>query len=502
MKPDTYIPLPVQSFLMSHTFSFLQNPSAREGICMTFEKVIVQNILHGRSIVLCEAIQSMPRWQFIRASFPHVLHCGAIMLREKLRTTFADTQQSQKQTRAEQLQSSVDRGPLQFSQAETKLLYTLHWILLDAASECEDADLEVTQPKASITGPNKGGLLHDLASIQLFVYLFAPLIEQLKAVDFETLKLEAGLSIWVPLMANQQPLATLLSSPVKLFDFRYTPFGTQLVLGDTHRHGTEQKSAVYHGLVTKKHGIYVGEQNAVSSSGTSKPIKCNEDHDETGPMSKANEGTGKSTASEVTFANGAVDGSPIPPKATTESMDDEDDKHQSEAQVGDKLSDNPDIGFNRIQKFIIDQTEKMRSEKLQFPAGTDPVQTTSNSTALLATHFDVAVVRCLYCSEWTEPGVYWSLLYLFKRLLQVRSDWAQVKRETAKLIRMTKGRAVQHCPQKPYLFWSHMPSALLLNIRSASMPELSHTSFNRPIPSSLNQTDAAWRPDVMGEHNV
>jgi len=30
-------------------------------------------------------------------------------------------------------------------QAETKLLYTLHWILLFAADECADADIETTE---------------------------------------------------------------------------------------------------------------------------------------------------------------------------------------------------------------------------------------------------------------------------------------------------------------------------------------------------------------------
>ena len=67
-----------------------------------------------------------------------------------------------------------------------KLLYTLHWIILDAASECEDNDSEIFNTK------KRCSYLFSLESIQLFVYLFAPLIHTLKDTDFQSLKLEPG----------------------------------------------------------------------------------------------------------------------------------------------------------------------------------------------------------------------------------------------------------------------------------------------------------------------
>lgn len=110
---------------------------------------MVQNILHGRSILLCEAIQSISRWQFVKAALPHVMHCTASMLREKLRERLLNTQQYQKLLRSETSAAAKQSYvPLQFSPAETKLLYTLHWILLDAASECEDAEIEGSQGKS------------------------------------------------------------------------------------------------------------------------------------------------------------------------------------------------------------------------------------------------------------------------------------------------------------------------------------------------------------------
>ena len=74
-----------------------------------------------------------------------------------------------------------------FTGNQTKLLYTLHWIILDAASECEDNDTE------KLNGKSMCSYLHSLDTIQLFVYLFAPLIHILKDSDFQSLKLEPGM---------------------------------------------------------------------------------------------------------------------------------------------------------------------------------------------------------------------------------------------------------------------------------------------------------------------
>ena len=34
----------------------------------------------------------------------------------------------------------------------------------------------------------------------------------------------------------------------------------------------------------------------------------------------------------------------------------------------------------------------------------------------LATHFDIAVIRCLFVSKWSEEGIFWSVTYLHRRL--------------------------------------------------------------------------------------
>jgi len=93
--------------------------------------------------------------------------------------------------------------------SESKLLYILHWIILDAASECEDLESDPS---------SRNGVsvqMHSLTTMQLFVYLFAPLIHLLEISDFQTLKLENGLQLWQPLWDYRQPDITCFAAPVK-----------------------------------------------------------------------------------------------------------------------------------------------------------------------------------------------------------------------------------------------------------------------------------------------
>jgi hypothetical protein len=86
------------------------------------------------------------------------------------------------------------------SAAETKLLYTLHWILLDAAEECADAECE----EGIIRRPEH--YLLPVTTLQVYIYLFAPLMARLKDSDFLTsFRLENGYKIWSPLFLHVHP---------------------------------------------------------------------------------------------------------------------------------------------------------------------------------------------------------------------------------------------------------------------------------------------------------
>ena len=84
--------------------------------------------------------------------------------------------------------------------AETKLLYTIHWIILDAAEECADTELE-----EGIQRPFEYYLL-PITTIELFIFLFTPLISYLKKSDFlASFRLENGYKLWVPLFNHSHP---------------------------------------------------------------------------------------------------------------------------------------------------------------------------------------------------------------------------------------------------------------------------------------------------------
>lgn len=148
------------------------------GVCclavlQSFERLLLQNIQHGLSPSLSDALKTTPRWQFLKSAFPYVMHCCAAILRN-----FSGT----------------------FSSFDSKMLYIMHWLVLDAASECD-------VPLADS--------VHHLSSLQLFVYLFTPLLENINQQHFNSLRLQQGLQIWQPLWDFTQPKVPSMCAAVK-----------------------------------------------------------------------------------------------------------------------------------------------------------------------------------------------------------------------------------------------------------------------------------------------
>ncbi|CAN7946273.1 unnamed protein product, partial [Ixodes pacificus] len=187
-EPDELaVPLPIQTFLWRQTSPFIRPKIGKthDASAMSFEKVLVQNIQFGLSPSLTVAIKSIRRWRLVRAALPHVMHCCAALLHAR------------KESCLEKLGS-----------AETKLLYTLHWILLDAAEECSDAE--------HAGGPDPARYVFPISVIQVFVYLFAPLIPFLKQSDFVgSFRLENGVRIWEPLWEFRHPSVPCFTAPVQ-----------------------------------------------------------------------------------------------------------------------------------------------------------------------------------------------------------------------------------------------------------------------------------------------
>lgn len=67
-------------------------------------------------------------------------------------------------------------------QSLVKMLYIVHWMLLDSASEC----LDIEADRSGMTTPGDDTLnqyAFPLNCVQLFVYQFAPLIDTVKESD-------------------------------------------------------------------------------------------------------------------------------------------------------------------------------------------------------------------------------------------------------------------------------------------------------------------------------
>ncbi|KAK0415433.1 hypothetical protein QR680_011941 [Steinernema hermaphroditum] len=127
------VPLPIQTFLWRQTNPFLGAKIGKlhEASCVTFERVVVQNILHGLSPSLSDAIQSVSRWRFVKAAFPHIVQCCASLIAEESENAAAAAASSD-------MESPTTPTPM--GQSLQKILYILHWLLLDSANECNETE--------------------------------------------------------------------------------------------------------------------------------------------------------------------------------------------------------------------------------------------------------------------------------------------------------------------------------------------------------------------------
>ncbi|XP_061918285.1 protein unc-80 homolog isoform X3 [Entelurus aequoreus] len=365
------IPFPIQTFLWRQTSAFLRPKLGKqyEASCVSFERVLVENKLHGLSPALSEAIQSISRWELVQAALPHVLHCTSILLSNRNRLGHQD----------------------KLGVAETKLLHTLHWMLLDAAQECNhepslghgwsagsSGGAAFPQPVGNQgsspvapgsrsssalggSGPqHSGSLLEEdehactklfyksMATVELFVFLFAPLIHRIKESDL-TFRLASGLIIWQPMWEHRQPdipAFTALIKPVR-------------------------------NIVTAKRNSPV--INQCSPCGTGNP----------GPL-----------GFQVVCEAGQSDSSSSP--ATGEHS----------CRRGNSVEKG---GPSQQPPAIKGPSKKKTSAPAAVPASL-------SQRARYATYFDVAVLRCLLQPHWTEEGVHWALMYYRQRLRQILEE--------------------------------------------------------------------------------
>ncbi|XP_075975825.1 unc80, NALCN channel complex subunit isoform X2 [Anticarsia gemmatalis] len=424
---EEVVPIPVQIFLWRQTSPFVRPrlgkvhdaacmfcqraPGHHEvkEACKSFEKVLVQNLRFGLSISLAEAIESIPRWRLIQAALPHVMHALAALLHNRVK----DNMQS-------------------LGNVETKLLYTLHWILLDASDECADSDYE-----NGIFFSNPFHYLFTIPAMTLFVFLFAPLSQHLKESDFtNNYRLENGLKMWQAMWEFRHPDAPCFTTLVKP---KPKPLGGKY----SKRH---QPGDVFMGRKLSK-------EEGNNMNGAASPPSQNIS------MSQSDAPSKQASTEEEPWLSSPKD--TIFPETIPEESSSTEEEHvfiyrlPSEQNFGGAVKEaytvyaaDPSIFQPRKAETPkqplpgikpLPQITKMSSSDKESlsdsggggggtkgtPTSTEKPPSAKQGHVSSATFLDVATLRCLFTSQWQEEGVYWALHYLYNRLRDICDDMSK-----------------------------------------------------------------------------
>uniref|UniRef100_A0ACB8FZN5 Protein unc-80 n=1 Tax=Sphaerodactylus townsendi TaxID=933632 RepID=A0ACB8FZN5_9SAUR len=389
---------------------------------MSFERVLVENKLHGLSPALSEAIQSISRWELVQAALPHVLHCTATLLSNRNKLGHQD----------------------KLGVAETKLLHTLHWMLLEAPQDCSNDRFRGGERASSWRSgssvfihqmENQGSPGHprrdstndeeennrrkffqnSMATVELFVFLFAPLVHRIKESDL-TFRLASGLVIWQPMWEHRQPEVSAFTSMVKpirniITAKRTSPIKNQIL--------TYESPTVDAGCTE---GLQVVCETAQPDSVPPKPAVA-----------------------------GCHRGNSI------------------EGSVSSQASQEKGPPHPRVS-LVIPPCQKSR----------------------YATYFDVAVLRCLLQPHWSEEGTQWSLMYYLQRLRHMLEEKPE-KPPDPEVPPLPRPRSSSMVAATPSLVNTHKTQDLTMkcneeekSLSTEAFAKVSLTNLRRPAVPDLS----------------
>ncbi|XP_013174007.1 PREDICTED: protein unc-80 homolog isoform X2 [Papilio xuthus] len=421
---EEVVPIPVQIFLWRQTTPFVRPrlgkvhdascmfcqraPGHHElkEACKSFEKVLVQNLRFGLSVSLTDAIESIPRWRLIQAALPHVMHALAALLHTRIK----DNMQS-------------------LGNVETKLLYTLHWILLDASDECADNDYENDKFYS-----NPFYYLFSIPTITLFVFLFAPISQHLKESDFtNNYRLENGLKMWQALWEFRHPDAACFTTLVKPKPRSY---------GGKYSKRSQPEDVFLGRKFSKEEGGNSGSPPSQNVSVSQSDIPSKQASTEEEPWVSSPKDTifpetipeeSSSTEEEHVFIYRLPSeqnySGPYKEVYTVYAAD------PSLFQVRKPDNMKPTLPGIKPLPQITKMSSSDKESLSDSGGGCPPMKGTPTSAekapsvkqgnVSAATFLDVATLRCLFTTQWQEEGVYWALYYLYNRLRDICDDMSK-----------------------------------------------------------------------------
>ncbi|XP_011346095.1 protein unc-80 homolog isoform X3 [Ooceraea biroi] len=429
------LPIPVQMFLWRHIRPFIRAKLGKlheasctemKEACTCLERVLVQNLHNDLTPSLSEILSNVPRWRLIQAALPYVLHGTASLLHNR-----------------KDFQS--------LGAMETTLLYILHWILLDSAEECAENEAEP---------PNPFYYLFPIPTMTLFIYLFAPLCNHLKDIDFKTnLRLENGLKIWSAMYEFRHPdalcftthcrakpriywsqsfksakhhmlsdvdvfVGNVESPPSQSFSDQSAPPSSRVIDDDQQSTWiSSPKDTVFpetipeessgaedeHVVIFRLPSLTESERmlDGVKEVSTIFAGEASIFHVAMGRTTSSSRST--VTIEQVTAISGLDTCKEYHGKATksgisTDKEKEEKPKHDREVAHTSKTRSFP------IQRQSATTTE--------HPAGSTVV----DRDVRAATFLDVATLRCLFVPQWQEEGVFWALQFLYYRLRKINEE--------------------------------------------------------------------------------
>ncbi|KAF3422952.1 hypothetical protein E2986_11048 [Frieseomelitta varia] len=415
------LPIPVQMFLWRQLRPFIRAKLGKvhEAACMSLEKVLVQNLHNDLTPSLSLMLGTVPRWRLIQAALPYVLHATANLLhnRKDFQTLGA---------------------------METTLLYILHWILLDAAEECAETDADPGNPFY---------YLFSIPTMSLFVYLFAPLCNHLKDIDFKTnLRLENGLKIWSAMYECRHPDTPCFTThcrikPQALWSRSFKSYKQHQMSDDVFVGGNVESPP---SQSVSAFSDQSGDRSSTKQLDDDN-IWVSSPKDTVFPETIPEESSGAEDEHVVIFrlpslseSEKALDGGEASifhvamgrttgfSKLTIEQVTaisalDTCRQYQERSTTIGGVEKEKEDQYHKTEKDTQD-TLKTKGPVLQRgPTDSNGAGLTSSCPAIdadvrAATFLDVAVLRCLFVPQWQEEGVHWALQFLYHRLRMINEE--------------------------------------------------------------------------------
>ena len=336
--------------------------------------------------------------------------------------------------------------------AETKLLHTLHWVLIESLEECMQ---ENSSQLDFLRLP--GNSEHGLTTIQLFVYLFGPLVYSIKESDL-TFRLANGLKLWRPLWEHKLPDISSFNSMVK--PKRCYRLARRIWKEPEMSEKVEEENE------------NVEEEEPEKKEDIAEELPKSEE--DTSPETSPGKIVPLADISEVSrFSSGAV--TPDPPSVNVEIVCEvcnttvtqnnacrcgnlkvtgdmaaktrfDFDQISSSSSEDETKPLKPNRAKERpkslIERSILPLNEGFDHAELAAslsvprppPPSTSPTDIPKRrlpqriNDVFSATYFDVGVMRCLFIPHWAEEGVQWALIYLLHRLRQIADETMAAER--------------------------------------------------------------------------